>query len=377
MQRGAVGWNQNLWRAMFSTVFEACWRRVCERPELPLSNPEFGSGGALDAELLARARLRKAEMFGGAVFPVSPLYVTSICKERCTYCNYRAGSRDPDLKRVRLSDAELEREVRFLVEERGLRAVELVYASDPLVTVDDICRHVELTARVMARAGHVNVGLSAEPVSAQDYRRLRDAGLTFSVVWMETYDPVRYRELHPGRQTKADFYWRLESYERMIEAGLEGIGYGVLSGLADWRRDWSMLAVHQRWLRRTYGRGPNILGIPRLRPAPGATYQEREHLPSDAAFRSLVAWHNSLFPDVLPFVSTREDFETCLQLAAGGGCLFTFNCSTVPGGYTLPNRGAQFVTGNYDAPVFAPRLRAAGLAPEWAWRPSTCYTVGV
>jgi 2-iminoacetate synthase len=362
---------------MFSAAFEQLWRQVCERPLPPLDDPGFGSGGPLDAELAARARLRKDELYGGTVFPVSPLYVTSICKERCTYCNYRAGSTDPGLRRVRLSDAELEREVRFLVEDRGLRAVELVYASDPLVTVDDICRHVEITARVMARAGHVNVGLSAEPASVQDYRRLRDAGLSFSVVWMETYDPVRYRELHPGRQTKSDFFWRLESYERMIEAGLEGVGYGVLSGLADWRRDWSMLALHQQWLRRHCGRGPNILGIPRLRPAPGAPYHERQYLPSDSAFRSLVAWHNGLFPEVLPFVSTREEFETCLQLAAGGGCLFTLNCSTVPGGYTLPNSGAQFVTGNYDAPVFAPRLTAAGLRPEWAWRPGACYTVSV
>ncbi len=362
---------------MSPTEFEQLWQQVCERPVAPLDSPEFGAGGALDAGIAARGRLRKLERFGGAVFPVSPLYVTSVCKERCTYCNYRAGSTDPDLKRTRLSVAELEREVRFLVEERGLRAVELVYASDPLIRVDDICRHVELTARILARHGRPAVGLSAEPATVADYRRLRDAGLAFSVVWMETYDPLRYRELHPGRQIKTDFSWRLESYERMIEAGLDGIGYGVLSGLADWRRDWSMLAVHQRWLRRRYGRGPNILGIPRLRPAPGAPYVPGPNLPADGGFRSLVAWHNALFPEVMPFVSTREPFETCLQLAAGGGCLFTLNCSTVPGGYTFDHRGAQFRTGDYDALCFAPRLCAAGLKTDWAWKAATCYTVGV
>lgn len=359
---------------MFSGEFQRLWQEVCERPEPPLSDPEFGSGGLLDTGLAARARLRRLEQFGGAVFPVSPLYVTSFCKERCAYCNYRAGSTDPDLKRVRLSDAELEREVRFLAEERGLRAVELVYASDPMITVDDMCRHVELTARILVRHGRPVAGLSAEPVTTAAYRRLRDAGLTFSVVWMETYDPGRYRELHPGRQTKTDFFWRLESYERMLEAGLEGVGYGVLSGLAGWRRDWSMLAAHQRWLRRHFGRGPNILGIPRLRPAPGAPYDPGAFLPGDGVFRSLVAWHSGLFPEVMPFVSTREPFEMCLQLAAGGGCLFTLNCSTVPGGYTFGHRGAQFRTGDYDAPVFTPRLRAAGLEPDWAWRAATCYT---
>lgn len=362
---------------MSPAEFEQLWQQVCERPLAPLDSPEFGSGGALDAGIAARARQRKLERFDGRVFPVSPLYVTSICKERCAYCNYRAGSTDPDLRRVRLGLAELEREVRFLVEERGLRAVELVYASDPLLRVDDICRHVELAAGILGRHGRPVVGLSAEPASVEDYRRLRGAGLSFSVVWMETYDAARYRELHPGRQTKTDFFWRLESYERMIEAGLDGVGYGVLSGLADWRRDWSMLALHQRWLRRRLGRGPNILGIPRLRPAPGAPFDPGPNLPGDGAFRSLVAWHNALFPDVMPFVSTREPFETCLQLSAGGGCLFTLNCSTVPGGYTLAHSGAQFRTGDYDALRFTPRLRAAGLDPDWAWRAATCYTVTV
>jgi 2-iminoacetate synthase len=362
---------------MLSTEFETLWRQVCQQPLPPLDRPDFGAGGPLDAALAAQARLRKLEHFGGVVFPVSPLYVTSVCKEQCTYCNYRAGSTDPDLKRVRLTEDQLEREVRFLAAERGLRAVELVYASDPRITETDICRHVELTASILARYGRPVVGLSAEPVSVAGYRRLRDAGLTFSVVWMETYNPARYRELHPGRQTKTDFFWRLESFERMIEAGLEGIGYGVLSGLSDWRQDWSMLAAHQRWLRRRYGRGPNILGIPRLRPAPGAPFEPGGLLPGDGVFRSLVAWHNALFPDVMPFVSTREEFETCLQLAAGGGCLFTLNCSTVPGGYTLDHRGAQFRTGDYDALRFTPRLRAAGLEPDWAWQAATCYTVGV
>lgn len=362
---------------MFSTVFDSLWQRVATRPCPPLDDPAFGAGGALDASLLARARHRKAELFNGAVFPVSPLYVSSICKERCAYCNYRAGSTDPALRRVRLSDTELEREVRFLVEERGLRSVELVYASDPLISVDDICRHVELTARILARHGHANVGLSAEPASTAGYRRLRDAGLTFSVVWMETYDQARYAALHPGRQTKTDFVWRLESYQRMIEAGLEGIGYGVLSGLGSWRRDWSMLLLHQQWLRRQYGRGPDILGIPRLKPAPGALLQGSPLIPSDSTFRALVALHSTLYPGVLPFVSTREDFDTCLQIASGGGCLFTFNCSTVPGGYTLPHSGPQFLTGDYDAPLFAPRAAASGLLLQWAWRPAACYTMGV
>jgi 2-iminoacetate synthase len=353
---------------MFTNHFEDLWRQVSARPIKPLDDPDFGAAGPFDQTLLQQARDAKQARFHNTVEAVSPLYVSSICKERCTYCNYRAGSEDPSLKRVRLSDDDLTREVEFLVAQRGLRAVELVYASDPQLGVDDYIRHIRLTRAILEQHGATTVGLSAEPVSTDDYRRLRDAGLNFSVVWQETYDPHRYAELHPGNQIKSDFHYRLSSFERMLEAGLEGVGYGVLSGLADWRRDWSMLALHQQYLRDTYGRGPNILGIPRLKPAPGASFRQRAFVPTDDEFLAVVAWHNLQFPNIRTFISTREEFDLCLQLAAGGGCLFTFNCSTVPGGYTLPNRGAQFFTGNYDTPIFAPQVEAAGYQIHWNWR---------
>lgn len=348
---------------MFSQAFESIWGAVSAAPDAPLDRSDFGS----DPALLDASRRAKASLYANTVFPVSPLYVTSICKEKCTYCNYRAGSTDPGLKRVRLSDDELAREVEFLVAHEGLRAVELVYASDPSVHHTDIARHIRLTRRIVEQYGGQTVGLSAEPMSVDEYKALKDEGLTFSVVWQETYDPVRYAELHPGTQTKSDFRYRLESFDRMILAGLEGVGYGVLSGLADWRRDWSMLLRHQEWLRAAYGRGCNILGIPRLKAAPGSTFRAFSHAPTDEQFLALVALHNVRFPDVRPFVSTREEFELCLRLAEGGGCLFTLDCSTVPGGYTLPHRGAQFVTGNYAAPMFAPRVEASGLTLDWPW----------
>ena len=359
---------------MSPAEFQDLWQQVSRQPVAPLDDPAFGSGGALDLEIIARARHLKSSLFDGAVQAIAPLYVSSICKERCTYCNYRAGSNDPSLRRTRLSLDELRREVEFLVESRPLRAVELVYASDPQLTPDDLCRHVELTSSILQKHGASTVGLSAEPMSVAGYRRLRGAGLTFSVVWMETYDQVRYAACHPGSHVKTDFFYRLDSYERMLEAGLDGVGYGVLGGLGPWRRDWSMLILHQRWLRRHCGRGPDIVGIPRLKHAPGSAFQQLDAPPADSQFRALVALHNSLFPQVRPFVSTREDFDMCLQLASGGGCLFTFNCSTVPGGYTLPNRGAQFTTGDYDALLFAPRVRAAGHRVLWDWRPQPCYT---
>jgi 2-iminoacetate synthase len=153
------------------------WQQVSRQPVAPLDDPSFGSGGPLDSEIIARARHLKSSLFNGAVQAIAPLYVSSICKERCTYCNYRAGSHDPSLRRTRLSLDEIRREVEFLVDSRPLRAVELVYASDPQITPSDICRHVERSRSILEKHGASTVGLSAEPMSVADYRRLRDAGL--------------------------------------------------------------------------------------------------------------------------------------------------------------------------------------------------------
>lgn len=332
--------------------------------------PEFGSGGELDRHVLAQsARIKKAR-FGGAVFAVVPLYATSICQERCLYCNYRAANTGVRIDRVRLEDDDLLREAKFLVEQKGFRVIELVYATDPRVRVDAMCRHVELVKELLEKNGGGMVGLNAESFEEADYRRFAAAGVEFSVVWQETYDRERYVELHPGGPQgtkKSNFEYRLDTYERMLSGGIRAIGMGVLSGLSDWRFDWAMLMYHEEYLREHFGVEAAILGVPRLKPAAAAEVKATEFIPNDHQFRLALALHNIYSPETLPFVSTREEWDLCVDMAAGGGCLFTFNCSTIPGGYTLEGHGEQFANGSYDVATYAPELRARGFDPIMAW----------
>ncbi len=326
---------------------------------------DFGRGGALDAAIARLAAARKQAVFGGRVLPIAPLYVTSICSEHCLYCNFRAPNKGVDVDRYRLSDDEVRQEASFLIERKGIRLIELVYASDPRMRVDVICRHVERVSSLLARGGGGAVGVNAEPASEADYRRLRDAGVAFVALWQETYDREVYSRLHPyGR--KSDYEWRLNAYDRMIAAGIFHVGLGVLTGLADWRSDWAMLMRHEAYLNRRYGCTPAILGIPRLKAARGAAFESAAEPPNDAEFRACVALHNIFSPHCRPFISTRESWELCVEMAAGGGCLFTFNCSTTPGGYSLGRGGKQFETRSFDAPVAAEELRRAGLKPDFA-----------
>ena len=142
----------------------------------------------------------------------------------------------------------------------------------------------------------------------------------------------------------------------------------MLSGLSDWKRDWAMLMLHEEYLRQHYGRGNTILGLPRLKQAPGALFQESPFIPSREKFVVTVALHNIFSPATAPFVSTREDWDVCVELAKGGGCLFTLNCSTTPGGYSLQHGGCQFAAHSYDAPVYSTRLKSEGLDPVFDWQ---------
>jgi 2-iminoacetate synthase len=371
---------------VFSDRYESVWQQVSNlshvHPEpFDLLQPQvasdfasflwsegFGLGGELDRTIILRSTELKAALYGGRVFVIAPIYVTSICQEQCLYCNFRGGNKGVGVERRRLTDEELELEALYLVEQKGLRVLELVYSTDPRMRVETMCRHVELLRRLLDEHGGGLVGISAEAFEKADYSRLVDSGLCWSVLWQETYDKSRYAELHPGKTKKANFEYRLNAYEHMLAAGVEHVGIGVLSGLSDWRRDWAMLMLHEEYLQQNYGGGATILGLPRLKPAPGAPFQESPFIPSRQEFLATVALHNLFSPTTAAFVSTREDWDLCVELARGGGCLFTLNCSTTPGGYSLQHGGCQFPAHSYDAPIYSHKLKNEGLEPVFNWK---------
>lgn len=374
-------------RIMFSDQYQAAWNSLADFANTPTKPLEFlralhaadfapvlwaddiGAAGDLDGEIIDRAAALKRSFYHDRLFTVVPVYVSSICAEQCVYCNYRAGNRGVGVERKRLTQDELKREATYLIDKKGFRTLELVYASDPRITADVIAHHVEITQKLLDQHGGGIVGLSCEALDEAEYRLLAGAGLAFSVLWMETYDAARYRALHPGVLRKSRFEYRLDAYERMISAGIPAVGLGILSGLSDWRRDWAMLMQHEEYLRRNTERGAVILGMPRLKHAPGAAMQGSKFIPTTQEFVTTLALHNLFSPTTAPFVSTREDWDTCVRLAQGGGCLFTLNCSTIPGGYSLHTHGGQFANHSFDAPVFAPQLESNGFSCVFKWTP--------
>jgi 2-iminoacetate synthase len=326
-----------------------------------LQQPELAS------LVLAAARKKKAQRFNETVFSISPLYVTSICREHCAYCNFRAENKRAAITRLRLTPDQLREEVDFLVNHHGLRVVELVYSSDPKFRIDTIAEHISITADVLEKAGGGIVGINAAPFAVDEYQRLKAAGLNFIVLWQETYNRERYRELHIGRTPKTDYERRVTTFDRVIQGGIKNIGLGVLSGLAPWRADWLSLMAHEQYLYETYGVYAAVLGVPRLKPAKGALVQTTPYIPTDEEYLLAIAVHNLFSPITVPFVNTREHWALCVEASRGGGAIFTFNCSTIPGGYTQGTRGYQFPTDDFPASEYVPKLRSEGLSPVMRW----------
>ena len=327
----------------------------------------------LAAEVIEASHRLKVRLFAEEVYCISPLYVTSCCQERCTYCNFRAPNRKSSVSRLRLTEEQLEKELDFLVRRQGLRVMELVYSSDPTIGVREMARHLQITRSALDRVDGTIIGINAGPLDEAGYRQLRAAGLDFVVLWQETYDRKCYRTLHPGRTPKSNFENRVNAYERMIRGGLRHIGMAVLSGLAPWREDWLSLLAHENYLLDTYATSAAILGIPRLKSAEGAPVKTTPYIPSDREFLLAIAVHNLFSPLTLPFVNTRESWPFCVEAARGGGAIFTLDCSTVPGGYSQGSRGYQFPTETFPAPEFLPKLRAERFTPVVAWDFDSIY----
>ena len=119
---------------------------------------------------------------------------------------------------------------------------------------------------VKAAAGYFhNVGVEVYPLNVGEYGYLHDCGADYVTVFQETYDPVRYAELHPFGP-KRIFSYRFNAQERALMGGMRGVAFGALLGLGDFRRDAMTCGIHAYLLQRKYPHAEISLSLPRIRP---------------------------------------------------------------------------------------------------------------
>jgi len=303
-----------------------------------------------------RAHELTQQRFGRVISLFAPLYLSSVCVNSCVYCGFNANN---SIERLTLTQDEASSEGKYL-NSLGFRHLLLVSGEAPhIVTVAYLARVLEGIKPLFS-----SISIEIYPMETDDYTTLIHHGVDGLVIYQETYDERRYKEVHPhGR--KRDYRRRLETPERGGQAGFRRIGIGALLGLNDWRAEGFFLALHARHLLRTFWKSHVTISFPRLRPAAGG-YQPPAPV-SDMNMAQLMTALRLFLPDVGLILSTRESPHLRDNLIPLGITAMSAGSHTEPGGYAHASHAeAQFQVADDRSPqVVADMIRQKGYEPVW------------
>jgi 2-iminoacetate synthase len=332
---------------------------------------EIGAAPGADAQFellrsLVLARWRKPDQ--NQIRYVAPIYVSSYCLDTCPYCNFAATRKGTTRKR--LGPEELDREIEDVMA-RGIRVIELVYATDPESTVDHFVSYVERVLRALKGTPGSGALLCTEYLPLDAYRRLSDAGLAGIVQWDETLDSAAYMRWHASSPHKREFVLRMDNHDRAMAAGLD-VATGALFGLADYRYDALMQVAKARHLAAEYGRGPFVFGTPRLKPIADHDLELKTSV-SDRAYETALLVYRIAAPQTGRWLQTRETFGMNLRNLLDGD-VFTYKCGDVtPGGYhqidgaPAPLKRGQFGVNELERDYVERELAAQKFSINYRW----------
>ncbi|MDH4226918.1 MAG: [FeFe] hydrogenase H-cluster radical SAM maturase HydG [Deltaproteobacteria bacterium] len=318
---------------------------------------------ALDM-LCAYALKVKEKVFGTRIVFFAPLYVTNFCTNGCAYCGFNA--KNSELGRKALTPKEAVAEATTL-EKMGFKRVLLVAGEDRTADVEKLADTVrEIYAHTGIRIVHVN----AAPMTTEEFRVLKKAGVGVYQSFQETYHPETYAKMHPSGRKK-DYAFRLGAMDRAMAAGFEDVGIGALLGLYDARFDALAVIEHSRLLFERHGAHAHTISVPRLRPAEGSAL-DNEHVKkyavSDFELRKITAVYRLAVPTAGVVISTREPSALRNELISAGASQFSAASRTDPGGYG----GAEKVIEQFSTNDKRPLLEVMEAVIRRGAMPSLC-----
>ncbi|MDE5620734.1 MAG: 2-iminoacetate synthase ThiH [Ruminococcus sp.] len=208
-------------------------------------------------QMAEKARLETRKHFGNTVYLFTPLYIANYCENYCVYCGFNCYN---DIKRMKLSMEQIEREMQVIAES-GMEEILILTgesrSKSGIEYIGEACK--------LARKYFRMVGIEIYPVNTDDYKYLHECGVDYVTVFQETYDSDRYEQLHLMGHKRV-FPYRFEAQERALMGGMRGIACSALLGLSDFRKDALASALHVYYLQRKYPHAEISLSCPRLRP---------------------------------------------------------------------------------------------------------------
>lgn len=208
-------------------------------------------------QMAQRAKAEREKHFGKNVLLFTPLYISNYCENQCVYCGFNCKN---SITRCKLNAEEIESEMAAIAK-TGMREVLLLTGESRRVSGPEyIAEAVKIAKKYFS-----TIGLEVYPMNSDEYEMLCQCGADFVTVFQETYDLERYREMHLSG-AKRCFPYRVCAQERALIGGMRGVGFGVLLGLADFRKDMFAAGIHAALLQKKYPQAEIALSFPRLRP---------------------------------------------------------------------------------------------------------------
>lgn len=307
-------------------------------------------------QMAQESRRLTQQRFGHTMQLYIPLYLSNECQNICTYCGF---SLDNKIARKTLNKEEILREV-AVIKAMGYDHVLLVTGeANQTVGVDYFQEAMQLI-----RPHFSNISMEVQPMDEEDYAALIPHGLHGVLVYQETYHQADYKLHHP-KGKKSNFYYRLDTPDRLGKAGIHKIGLGVLIGLEDWRTDSLFTAMHLQYLERTYWQTKYSISFPRLRPCSGGLAPKV--VMSDRELVQLICAYRLLDQEVELSLSTRETPKFRDNVIKLGITALSAGSKTNPGGYAADLSSLeQFEISDDRSPAgISHMLRTQGYEPVW------------
>ena len=266
------------------------------------------------------------QRFGKTIQMYAPMYLSNECQNICTYCGF---SLDVKIPRKTLDDQEILREIK-VVKSYGYDHILLVTGEANKLVGMDYFKHV----LPIFKEHFSHIAMEVQPLDQSDYEELMELGLNTVLVYQETYNEANYKKHHP-KGKKSNFNYRLDTHDRLGQAGIYKMGLGVLIGLEDWRTDSFFAAAHLDYLERKYWQTNYSISFPRLRPCAGGV--ELKSVMTDKQLVQLICAYRIFNQEVELSMSTRESESFRNNVIKLGITSISADSKTDPGGYANPN----------------------------------------
>lgn len=304
--------------------------------------------------------------FGKTIQLYAPLYLSNECNNICTYCGFSLGNK---VKRKTLTDEEILQEAAYL-KNQGFNHILLVTGEANHSVHAAYIRH----AVDLLRAQFATISIEVQPLETAEYKTLHEAGAHSVLVYQETYHQEVYKQYHP-KGKKSNFDYRLETPDRIGQAGIHKIGLGILLGLEDWRVDSLFCALHLEYLQKTYWQTRYSVSFPRMRPAEGIIAPNV--IVTDRELVQLLCAYRIFQEDIELSISTRESEHLRNHIIPLGATSMSAGSRTNPGGYTVePESLEQFeICDDRSLEDISTLIKKAGYEPvykDWDNRLSIC-----